>query len=258
MKKAWLVCVVLLVLGGCGGKPAASLSSAGGSSGEIGAPSESSAGLVSERPEEERESSNEREEETMHPTKEASEPAGQERSRMTEEAPVSEEVSREAGSVSETELPPVGRVNAAVEKVQKLSRMPEEAAGGVRLYGSEMDWRETEGIQNLERYTAADGDGDYFLVLPQYNHSAVMVSALTWQEETGELVPGEIQYECRDTPEDYGLLLEILVPEGIPALRVTVTGGGITANYDISYVEVSCHGQRADPPILVNGLYYAQ
>jgi hypothetical protein len=132
-------------------------------------------------------------------------------------------------------------VNSALSLIPGSDRLLESEQGIFLLkeYGFDMAWMEANAIENLDRGTEAlqlpqnQMTYTYFLLLPKYVGSTVVVQALDWNGT--EFAPTKTLYQNESAPDNYGLVLTSTEPEASASLRVTVTYGGVESSYTFSY-----------------------
>ena len=123
------------------------------------------------------------------------------------------------------------QVNRAIARIANFASMQDDAVLAVKNYYYNMGWMEFGEITHLERYYPLS-DGAYFLIVPRFVHSDIVVETMEFRD--GDFSPGKITYEKKDTPDDFALVLDTIIPEGGPALRVTVMHGRKSGQYNFT------------------------
>lgn len=84
-------------------------------------------------------------------------------------------------------------------------------------------------LSRLETYEI-NPSSETVLIVPKYNGSNITVSEVT-SDEKGNLIMGNVLYEKEDTTDYYGLRLDALKSEGVPAAAVTIRYGDTSSTY---------------------------
>jgi hypothetical protein len=112
-----------------------------------------------------------------------------------------------------------------------------------------VNYPENKYLQKITSLTTFDYDngGESLLLIPVYNKSRIEIKTLVW--ENNELKDDRTIYSIESTSDGYALHLKAIRPEGMPALKIYVQGGGINGEYILSY-----NGRDGTPPVeLITG-----
>jgi hypothetical protein len=121
-----------------------------------------------------------------------------------------------------------GQPGKAFEMFSDYINIDEDCLAGIKKYGSDMEWSQLNRIENLDRYGLS---GEYYLIVPRFAHSTVILQRLVYDKRLYEYFPEEMVYQRTDTPEDYALVLNIPA-DSAPVWSVTVGNGSRNARYD--------------------------
>lgn len=88
--------------------------------------------------------------------------------------------------------------------------------------------------QNVDRVYPDQKYGEYMLIVPKLPRSTITLQALTYDDDTGEVVEVKDVHTTSGT-DPVAMLVQQDIPEGFPTLRVVVEADGRTGTYDLSY-----------------------
>lgn len=135
---------------------------------------------------------------------------------------------------NETNLP---RLNSALSKVEGFKELDDTVDSsvvvGIKHYGYTLNQEEIDQIENLFVFSERERHESYFLIVPRYNDSEIIVESMKIENEV--FVPDEILLEATNLADDFALLLPTIQPEGGPILQVRVIQNNMQGIYRFTY-----------------------